>query len=211
MVLHPSRSFRVCPEPIDHGRVIRFLATVRLLPWVALVVLLGYTHATATEGMGVPMRAVYIFIEPSLARVLSMWIVMMIPVGLPLLYFVSGLTGHIGVALTGGASRSIGASMRACGYVMGLVLLVIGLADIPLYLGWIPGPLYVVVLGVAMLIYFGLAGLALARSHQVSVARGIIAALLPTLILGGVTLARASLELTELPGVAVPTSPYALP
>ncbi|MEM7153029.1 MAG: hypothetical protein AAF799_09305 [Myxococcota bacterium] len=211
MIFHPSRSFRVCPEPIDHGRVIRFLATVRLLPWVALVGVLGYTQLTAVEGMGVPMRAIYVFIEPSLAQVLSMWIVMMIPVGLPLLYFVSGLTGHIGVALTGGASRSIGASMRACGYVSGLVLLVIGVVDIPLYLGWVPGPVYIGVLGVQLAGYWGLAGLALARSHQVSVARGIIAALLPTLMLGGVTVARASLELAELPGIEVPTSPYALP
>ena len=45
-----------------------------------------------------------------LARVLSLWILLMIPVGLPLLYFIEGLVAHVGVALTGGASRSIGAS-----------------------------------------------------------------------------------------------------
>ena len=51
--------------------------------------------------------------RPPLAEALSSWLVLMVPVGMPLLYFLGGLMAHIGMALTGGASRSIGASMRA--------------------------------------------------------------------------------------------------
>lgn len=211
LVLRPGRSFRVCPEPIDHGRVLRFLATLRLPPWIALLVVLGIQHLTAPEGSGVPMRSIYALLEPPLARVLSLWVVLMIPVGLPLLYFVSGLLAHIGVALTGGASRSIGASMRACGYVLGLALLILGLVDIPLYLDQVPGIVYVVVLGAVGLAYWILVGVALARTHQMSVPRGWMAALLPTLVLVTVTMGRAALELSEVPGLPAPGGPYALP
>lgn len=211
LILRPAQSFRVCPEPIDHGRVLRFLATLRLPPWIALLAALAFQHMSTPEGSGVPMRSVYAFLEPPLARVLSLWVVLMIPVGLPLLYFVSGLLAHIGVALTGGASRSIGASMRACGYVLGLVLLVLGVLDIPLYLGQVPGDAYVVVLGTVGLVYWSLTGIALARTHQIGVPRGWMAALLPTLVLVAVTFGRAWLELTNVPGFRTPGGPYALP
>lgn len=211
LVLRPGQSFRVCPEPIDHGRVLRLLATLRLPPWIVLLAALAIQHATTPEGSGVPMRSVYAVLEPPLARVLSLWVVLMIPVGLPLLYFVSGLLAHIGVALTGGASRSIGASMRACGYVLGLALLVIGIVDIPLYLDQVPGVVYLGVLALVALVYWVLTGIALARTHQVGVPRGWMAALLPTLVLVAVTFGRAWLELTDVPGLPTPGGPYALP
>ncbi|MEX1363581.1 MAG: hypothetical protein AB1Z98_10665 [Nannocystaceae bacterium] len=211
MLTSPSKSFRVCPEPIDHGRILRLLATLRLPLWVVLIAALGFEHATSPEGTGVAMRSIYAFVEPSLARVISAWIVLMIPVGLPLLYFLSGLVAHIGVALTGGASRSIGASMRACGYGLGLALLVIGVLDIPLYLGRMPGLVYVSLLGGVAVIYWVLVGIALARTHQMSVPRGWMAALLPTLVLVAVTFGRAWLELGQVPGLPVPGGPYALP
>ncbi len=211
LVLHPAQSFRVCPEPIAHGRVIRLLATMRLPAWLVLVGLLLVRHATAVEGSGVPMRAIYAFVEPSLSRVLSLWILLMIPVGLPLLYFIEGLVAHIGVALTGGASRSIGASMRACGYVLALVLLVVGLVDIPLYLGHVPGVVYLGILAAMALLHWGLLGVVLAKTHQVSVPRGWLVAILPTLVFVAVTLLRALPELAEVPGLPPPGGDYALP
>jgi hypothetical protein len=211
LVLHPVQSFRVCPEPIAHGRVMRLLATVRLPAWVVLVGLLAIRHGTAAEGEGVPMRAIYAFVEPSLSRVVSLWILLMIPVGLPLLYFIEGLVAHVGVGLTGGASRSIGASMRACGYVLALVLAVVGLVDIPLYLGHMPGVAYLGILGVMTLLHWGLVGVALAKTHQISVPRGWLVAILPTLVFAAVTLLRALPELAEVPGLPPPGGEYAVP
>ncbi len=211
LVTSPAKSFAVCPEPIDHGRVMRFLATMRLLPWALLIVLLGVRSMNASETAGIPMRAIYTVVEPSLARVLSLWVLLMIPVGLPLLYFIEGLVGHVGVALTGGASRSIGASMRACGYVLGLVLLVVALVDIPLYLGMVPGDVYLVVLAALAVLHWGLLGIALAKTHQVSVIRGWLVAVLPTLVFVAVTVARALPELAEIPGLPAPGGDYALP
>jgi hypothetical protein len=211
LLLHPARSFHVCPEPIAHGRVMRLLATLRLPAWVVLVALLALRHAGADEGAGVPMKAIYAFVEPSLARVLSLWILLMIPVGLPLLYFIEGLVAHVGVALTGGASRSIGASMRACGYVLALVLLVVGLVDIPLYLGHVPGIAYFGILGAMALVHWGLLGVALAKTHQLSVPRGWLVAILPTLVFVAVTLLRALPELAEVPGLPPLGDGYAIP
>lgn len=189
----------------------RFLATLRVPPWIVLLVILGVRQLTATEGTGVPMRPIYAIVEPSLVRVLSLWILLMIPVGLPLLYFVEGLLAHIGVALTGGASRSIGASMRACGYVLGLVLVVVGLVDIPLYLGHMRGMIYAQVLGGLAVVHWGVLGVALAKTHQISILRGWLVAVLPTLLFVGVTAVRAMLELVEVPGLVVPGGEYMVP
>jgi hypothetical protein len=211
LVLHPAQSFRVCPEPIAHGKVMRLLATLRLPAWVVLVGLLALRHAGAEEGAGLPIKAIHAFIEPSLVQVLSLWILLMIPVGLPLLYFIEGLVAHVGVALTGGASRSIGASMRACGYVLGLVLLVVGVVDIPLYLGHVPGVAYLGILGAMALVHWGLVGVALAKTHRISVPRGWLVAILPTLVFVAVTLLRALPELAEVPGLPSPGGGYAIP
>jgi hypothetical protein len=211
LILRPAQSFRVCPEPIAHGRVMRLLATLRLPAWALLIVLLALRHADAGEVATVPMRAIYAFVDPSLARVLSLWILLMIPVGLPLLYFVEGLVAHVGVALTGGASRSIGASMRACGYALALVLLVVGAVDIPLYLGHVPGVVYLGILGVMALVHWGIVGVALAKTHQISVLRGWLVAILPTLVFVAVTLLRALPELAEVPGLPAPGGEYAIP
>ena len=210
LVLHPARSFHVCPEPIAHGRVMRLLATLRLPTWVVLVGLLALNHASAAAET-VPMKAIYAFVDPSLARVLSLWILLMIPVGLPLLYFIEGLVAHVGVALTGGASRSIGASMRACGYVLALVLLVVGIVDIPLYLGHVSGVAYLGILGAMALVHWGLVGVALARTHRISVPRGWLVAILPTIVFVAVTLVRALPELAEVPGLPPPGGEYAIP
>lgn len=211
MFRKPVAAFALCPEPIEHGRVLRFVATLRLPPWVLLVAVLGYRYATAVEGAGIPALPIHTFIEVSLARVISTWLVLMIPVGLPLMYFFSGLVAHIGVALTGGASRSIGASMRACGFVLAPLLLVVGLADLPLYLGMMPGLVYFGVVGSLAVIHWALLGVALAGTHQMGVPRGFMAAALPTVLFAGLTIGRALLELSMVPGLPVPGSPYALP
>jgi hypothetical protein len=211
IMFRPSRSFRVCPEPVNHGRVMRFLATLRLPPWGVLVGILAYRWWTSQGPTVQPMRAIYSFIDPPVVQALSSWIVLMVPVGLPLLYFVSGLLAHIGIALTGGAPRSIGASMRAVGYALGPALLAIGVLDLPLYLSDIAGEIYLAVVGVVAVFFLIQAGIALARTHQIAVARGFMVALVPTLVLVSVTLGRAVLELRSLPFLPLPDVAYYIP
>jgi hypothetical protein len=201
----------VCSEPVDHGRVMKFLATLRLPPWVVLVSVLGYRYATSETPGVQPMRAVYSFIDAPVAQALSSWIVLMVPVGLPLLYFVAGLLAHIGIALTGGAPRSIGASMRAVGYALGPALLFIAVLDLPLYLHDIAGEIYLGIVGVVALLLLVQAGIALARTHQIAVARGFMVALVPTLVVVGVTLGRAVLELRSLPFLPLPDVAFYIP
>jgi hypothetical protein len=136
---------------------------------------------------------------------------MMIPVGMPLLYFFGGLLAHIGIALTGGAPRSIGASMRAVGYAMAPALLVIGVLDVALYTGRIEGVPYVAILWAAELLFLWLVGWALARTHGISVKRGFLVGALPVLLLSVVTFGRALLELSSFPGLPGPDAPYYVP
>lgn len=211
LLLRPSASFAVCPEPIRHGRVLAFMATLRLPLWIVLVVQVAATHMTATVPAPAPMRSIYQFVDPALAQALSTWLVLMVPVGVPLLYFLAGLVAHIGVALTGGAPRSIGASMRAVGYALGPALLVIAGLDVPLYLGHIDAQLYLGIVGATAVAFLWLAAFGLARTHRVSLARGFLVGLLPMLVFAAVTGGRASLELTVLPGFEAPESPYYVP
>jgi hypothetical protein len=211
MLARPGRTFDLCPEPIDHGRVLRFMATLRLPPWIVLLVTLSIRKMSADVAPTTTMRSIYVLVEPELAQVLSAWIVLMVPVGLPLLYFVSGLVAHIGVALTGGAPRSIGASMRAVGYAMTPALFVVALLDLGLYLGDMPATIYLGTLGAVALLNLWLVAWALARTHRVSVARGFLVGILPVLVLVAVTLGRAALELGTIPGFPEPSSPYYVP
>ena len=201
----------MCPEPVDHGRVMKFLATLRLPPWLVLVGILGYRWASATEPSVQPMRSIYAFIDPPIVQALSSWIVLMVPVGLPLLYFFAGLLAHIGIALTGGAPRSIGASMRAVGYTLGPALLLVGLLDLPLYLSDMSGELYLSIVAVVALVFLVQAGVALARTHQIGLARGLMVALVPMLVLSSVTLGRAVLELRTVPGLPVSDVAHYIP
>jgi len=207
----PAESFRRCPEPIAHGRVLGYLATLRLPAWAVLVGILGVQTLLRDGPPPMPLRSIHTILDPALAQALSAWCVLMVPVGLPLLYFFGGLVAHVGIALTGGAPRSIGATMRAVGYALGPALLAIAVFDLPLYLGHVGGIAYLAVVGVVSLAFLVLAGLALARTHQISTPRGFLVALLPALVLAGVTGARAALVLDELPGLEQPANPYWVP
>jgi hypothetical protein len=211
VLARPVSSFRHVPEPVEHARALRFLATLRLPAWGVLVAILGVRLLTS-EGPGlVDTHPLHAFVEPALLRAWSTFLILLIPVGLPLLYFFAGLVAHIGIALTGGAPRSIGISMRAVGFSMGPWLLVVGLLDIPLYLDALPGLVHPIVTVVFAVQFLLTAGLVLARSHQISVVRGLLVALLPTLLLLTVTALRVAPELSSLPGAPPPASPYFVP
>lgn len=211
VVRSPAGSFHKCREPVDHGVVVRYLAWLRLPLWLVLLATLAGTRM-GEDALPQPLIPIHAFIEPPLARVLSLWIVLMIPVGIPVLYFMSGLLAHLSVSLTGGAPRSIGATMRAVGYAMGPALLLIGILDIPLYLGALEGMPYLAALGLLGVWFLWQAGVALARTHQVAVLRGFLVVLIPTILLVSVTLGRALLVLGEVPFLGpASTSPYYVP
>src|SRR5690606_33222162 len=122
---HPQQSFAVSPEPVNHGKVLRFLATLRFPLWVALVTWLVIRDFGLHDTQAIPHRAIHSLLEAPLVIALSTWLLIMVPVGLPLLYFTVGMLAHIGIGLTGGAPRSLGATMRALGYALAPALLAV--------------------------------------------------------------------------------------
>ena len=211
VLLRPHKVFQSCPEPVNHGRALRYLATLRLLPWVLLVTWLLWKYLQTSAPEPIATRSIHAFVEPPLVEAVSSWLVLMVPVGMPLLYFVGGLMAHIGMALTGGASRSIGASMRAVGYALGPSLLGIALLDLPLYTIGIPAPIHLGAVAIIGVVFLLDAGIALSGTHQTHVARGLLVSLLPTTLLVAATVGRAVLVLDVVPGLPAPDSPYFVP
>lgn len=211
LLVRPWRSFVYVQEPIDHAAAIRFLLSVRLPLWgVLLAVLL--TRALQGPAMAITVRPIHGLLDPRLTDALALWSLLMTPAGVPLLYFFLGITAHVAVALTGGAPRSIAASMRAVGYAIAPALLGVALLDLPLHLGLVPSLAYAGALAGLTLLVFVLAGSALTATHQIAAARGFVVALVPAALFAGAQVLRAALVLRDLPGWAPPQGmPYFVP
>ena len=211
VVVAPQRVFLRCPEPIDHGTALRFLATLRLLPWLGLVAWLGAAFVLSPEREVATSRSIHVLLDPAMLEALSVWLLVMVPVGMPLLYFVCGLVSHVAVGLTGGASRSVGASMRAVGYAMGPALLGIAVLDVLIFTVGLDGQVFLLIAAGLVLAFLWSASVGLARTHQIHLVRAILVALLPTAILFGAFAGRAALQLEDVPGLPDPPSPYVVP
>ena len=210
LLLRPRRSFVYVHEPVDHGSLLRLLLTVRLPLWLALVAamaalgLWGDQPEVVREGL--PL------LDARLTAALSLWLLLMVPVGVPLLYFALGIATHVALALTGGAPRSIAASLRAVGYATAPALLGVALLDLPLFLGVLPLTAYAAGLAALTLLTFVIAGNALTGTHQISAIRGFVVALVPAAMFVAAQVARAVLAVGELPGYTPPSGlPYLLP
>lgn len=201
----PRRMFAACEEPVVHGRVLRYLGTLRFVPLVGVLVALFSRlfgdGATAELGL----RPIHSVLPAAFVEALSTWLLMMVPVGLPLHYFTLGLLAHVGIALTGGASRSLGASMRAVGYAFAPAFLIVAILDVPLYLGSLDGDVYVFALGVACVSALSLASIALAQTHRISVVRTCLISVLPVVVFALLGVLRAVLELKTISGLNAPT------
>ena len=199
-----------------HASVLGYLATLRLVPWVLLdhMARRFVRKPAGPSPEPIATRPIHRIVDPALAESLATWLLLMVPVGMPLLYFCGGLLAHIGVALTGGAARSIGASMRATGYALGPALLGIAWFDLPLYTIGLDARVYAVFLALAGFVFFYVCAVAMARTHQIHIVRGVVVSLLPLCLLVGVTAARGALILDApwleemLPGQP---SPYWVP
>lgn len=211
VVVAPQRVFLRCPEPIDHGTALRFLATLRLLPWLGLVAWLGAAFVLSPEREVATSRSIHVLLDPAMLEALSVWLLVMVPVGMPLLYFVCGLVSHVAVGLTGGASRSVGASMRAVGYAMGPALLGVAVLDVLIFTVGLDGQVFLLIAAGLVLAFLWSASVGLARTHQIHLVRAILVALLPTAILFGAFAGRAALQLEDVPGLPDPPSPYVVP
>ncbi|HFE45362.1 MAG TPA: hypothetical protein ENJ18_07675 [Nannocystis exedens] len=209
LLLRPRQSFAEVQEPVSHGAVLAFLATVRLPLWIVIVVIVG--AQAALGGVESPsVRPIDEMLDPRLADVLSTWLLLMVPVGLPLLYFFAGILTHVALALTGGAPRSIAATMRATGYALAAPLAVMSVAELPLYLGYVTSVPYLVVLGLMALLFFHQLAYALAGTHRIPLLRGILVGLVPFALFIGAAAGRAFFLLPDLPGWTPTASPYLL-
>jgi len=201
----------VCPEPVDHGTVLRFLATLRFPLWVLLVGVLAVRRLGAEGLSSIPHRSIHALLDAQLAVASSTWLLVMVPVGLPLLYFSTGILAHIGIGLTGGAQRSLGATMRAVGYALGPSLFAVAVLDWPIYFGALPGAIYFPLLGVVALVFWTLAAVALAQTHRISWMRAVLVVFVPVCVFAFAHAGRAMLDLASIPGVEPPQSPYYVP
>ncbi len=209
LLLRPRQSFAEVQEPVSHAAVLAFLVTVRLPLWIVIVVIVGVQAALGGAESTI-LRPIDEMLDPRLADVLSTWLLLMVPVGLPLLYFFAGILTHVALALTGGAPRSIAATMRATGYALAAPLAVMSVAELPLYLGFVTSVPYLVVLGLMALLFFHQLAYALAGTHRIPLLRGILVGLVPLALFIGAAAGRALFLLPDLPGWTPATSPYLL-
>lgn len=206
LLVRPYRSFRHVHEPVDHSAPLRLLLTVRLPLWVLLLggLALGLQAEVARDG--IPM------LEASLVEALSLWLLLMAPAGVPLLYATLGIATHVALALTGGAPRSIAATMRAVGYALAPALLGVALLDVPLYMGWSTLEVHFGGLAALTLLTFVVTGNALTGTHQIPAVRGFTVATVPAVLFAATQALRAVLALGAVPGYEAPPSlPYLVP
>ncbi|HEY8375911.1 MAG TPA: hypothetical protein VIK91_05445 [Nannocystis sp.] len=210
LLVRPQRSFSYVQEPVDHAAVLRLLLTVRLPAWALLLLALAWRWAL--WGGGEAVGGGLLVLDARLVKVLSLWLLLMVPVGVPLTYFVVGIATHVALALSGVAPRSIAATMRAVGFALAPALLAVGLLDLPLFLGKLPLFGYLGALAALSLLVFWQAGHALTGTHQLPAVRGFAVALVPAAMFAAGQALRAVLALGELPGYTPPPGlPYLAP
>jgi hypothetical protein len=205
LIVSPSASFRVVEEPVSHARVLAFLATLRLPTWLLGLGWASYSWFTS-EGPGPLARPSVIgeIFGAQFADVLRLWLLLLVPLGLPMLYFFGGILAHSAIALTGGARRSIGATMRAFGLALAPSFLLVGIADFLVVGLHVEPEIWFVLIWVAVLIGAVLLAVALGRTHSTSVTRALLVAALPIAFFAAVTVGRGLLEYYRLPFMPAP-------
>jgi hypothetical protein len=205
LVVSPGASFREVEEPVAHGRTLAFLATLRLPLWF-LALSWALIRWVVADGPGELKRTSVLgeVIGAQFADVLRLWLLLLVPIGLPMLYFFAGVLAHIGMALTGGARRSIGASMRAVGLALAPSMLLVGILDFMLVALDASPEVWLILIGLAAVLAAGLLTVAMARTHSTSVIRGILVAILPLAFFVSVTAGRGLLEFYRLPYMPAP-------
>lgn len=204
LIVSPSASFRVVEEPVSHARILGFLATLRLPLWGLA---LGWALVDwMLAGPGELKRPSVIgeIIGAHFADVLRIWLLLLVPIGLPMLYFFGGILAHIAMALTGGARRSIGATMRGVGLALAPSLVLVGVLDLLVVALDVSPEIWLLLLAVAGMFAVVLLAVAVARTHSTSIIRGFLVAGLPVALFLGLTAGRGLLEYYRLPFMEAP-------
>jgi hypothetical protein len=205
LIVSPGASFRIVDEPVDHSRVLAFLATLRLPGWLLGLGVAGYTWMSVDVPELKRPSIVGEFVRDALfADVLRLWLLLLVPLGLPMLYFFGGILAHMGMALTGGARRSIGATMRAVGLALAPSLLLVGILDLCVVGLGVDPEVWLMVIAFASLSGLILLSVAIARTHSTWLLRGFLAATLPLALFIAVTAGRGLLEYYRLPFLPAP-------
>ena len=213
LMLRPGASFRAVEEPVSHGPALSFIASLRLPTWGALmsVFLVSWFTAPPDTMSAIKSSIASDLLGLQLSQVASFWLLLMVPLRIPVVYFLAGLWGHIVMALTGGAHRSIGASMRALGFAFAPFALVVGILEVGIVLLDLSPELWAIVFGTTAAFAWAAAAFALARTHETTVVRGLFVALVPLLVFCIDAGGAAAFELAHLPWVPPVDSPYYLP
>jgi hypothetical protein len=215
LLFRPGASFRAVEEPVAHGPALAFVASLRLPTWavVMAVYLLRWIDAPPDTFAVIKSSVAADVLGLQLAEVTSIWLLMMVPLRIPVLYFAAGLSGHIVMALTGGANRSIGASMRALGFAFAPLALVVGVLEFGLVLFGLSAEVWIVTFAAVALIVWVMASFALARTHEATVVRALFVALVPLAVVCIDAAGSAAFEIQQLPFLAAPApeAAYLLP
>jgi len=204
LIVSPSASFRVVEEPVSHARILGFLATLRLPLWGLALAWAAIDWSFATIGELKRPSVIGEIVGAQFADVLRVWLLLLVPIGLPTLYFFGGILAHIAMALTGGARRSIGATMRAVGLALAPSLLLVGVLDLLVVALDVSPEIWIGIVAAAGLFAVVLLAVALARTHSTSLIRGFLVAGLPVAFFLGITVGRGLLEYYRLPFMAAP-------
>lgn len=205
----PKLLFGEFSEPVKHEQVLALLSLVRFPAWLSVVAFLAVRFWTRDLPPLMTPNAIP-DLDPTMMRVISIWALLMVPLGLPLLYFAGGLLAHLGLSLTGGGARSIGATMRAVGLAALPGLIVLSTVEILMYVpSEVNQGLILALVAAGGLLQYGLTAYGLAKSHRVSMIQTVFVAVLPVVLLCGVTLARVTLVVGYVPGTPPPPpEPY---
>lgn len=206
LIVSPGASFRIVEEPVAHARVLAFLATLRLPGWLIALAVAGWQWSTidVPNELRRPSVIGLLTSDAQFADALRLWLLLMVPLGLPTLYFFGGIVGHVGMALTGGARRSIGATMRAVGLALAPALLIIGILDACVVAFGLEPELWLMALALAVGSTLVLLAVALARTHSTSLVRGVLVAILPVALFAAVSTGRGLLEFPRMPFMPLP-------
>lgn len=181
-----NRSFMAVEEPVKHGPVLSFIASLRLPTWGVLVVvaLIDWFAQPGDVEAQIRTTAATRILGLQLGQVMAAWVVILTPLRIPIIYFFVGLSAHIVMTLTGGAHRSIGASMRAMGFALAPAAMVFGVLELMAARGALHPTFWLYVFASWLVIGWGLSSIALSRTHGATLVRGFAVALVPVLLFG---------------------------
>jgi hypothetical protein len=218
-------------EPVGHASVVRLMWAVRWPTWLlcsAPIFLVfgasvhgefrGAQAVAGASGGGAWVAGAVAFSNAQVAagslmdafmpsffvHSLRVWLLLMMPLGIPLVYFMAGIVAHVVLVLTGGAPRSMGITMRATGLAFVPVSLLYGVLDVLASYRWVTPTTWSIAFAV-LTIWLAFRLFAGVRCLQGLKKRRALSVLLPALILltSGVVL-RAALVLPYPPGAQPP-------